>query len=189
MNQIIAVQPTVRQASSRDTTVLTEIIEASVRGLNKQNYNQQQLESALRFAFGVDPQLIADGTYYVAEVDGEIAGCGGWSRHRALYNGVKPSSNSASVANITNILDPATEAAKIRAFYVHPRWARRGIGRQLMRVCEVAARRAGFRRLELLATLTGEPLYTACGFHAVEPLDVMLPDGMTLRAIKMVKEL
>jgi GNAT superfamily N-acetyltransferase len=120
----------------------------------------------------------------VAEVEGEIAGCGGWSRTSNL-------SASAQVQNklIDEQLASTTDSAKIRAMFVHPNYARQGIGRRLMQMSELAAQRAGFKRLELIATLTGEPLYRRCGFARVETLDLLLPDGVSLRAVKMEKQL
>jgi len=111
---------------------------------------------------------------------GQIAGCGGWSRFKSLYNG--------HVSDPEDTLDPAHDAAKIRAFFVHPDWARRSVGRQLLQTCEAAARRAGFQRLELIATLTGQPLYAALGFQVVEPLEMTTPDGMRLLTIKATPE-
>lgn len=177
----IAVVPTVRQASHQDLPVLAALMEQSVRQLGCQNYNEQVLESALTYIFGIDNQLIADGTYYVAEIEGEVAGCGGWSRNGKLYGGAQ--------VQQTGKHTPAEDAAAIRAMFVHPNFARQGVGRRLIQVSELAARRAGFRRLELIATLTGEPLYRKCGFAQLETFDIGMPDGRSLRAIKMQKQL
>ncbi|HMQ55198.1 MAG TPA: GNAT family N-acetyltransferase, partial [Anaerolineae bacterium] len=128
------------------------------------------------------PQLIADGSYYVVEIDGQLAGAGGWSNRKTLYGG-----DQAKAETEDNRLDPSRDAAKIRAFYVDPHRARQGIGRQLLRVCETAARQAGFTRLELMATLTGMPLYAACGFRVVTPAEIEMPDGIRLPVAKMEK--
>jgi GNAT superfamily N-acetyltransferase len=114
-----------------------------------------------------------DGTYFVAEVNGRIAGCGGWSKRKTMYGGDQA---KAAPDNDTQ-LNPRTDAAKIRAFFVHPQFARQGIGRALMAASEAAARQAGFTRLELVATLTGEPLYAASGFEVLDRYDYPLPDG------------
>jgi N-acetylglutamate synthase-like GNAT family acetyltransferase len=172
----------VRVATPRDIPALAALIEAAVRELGGHDYAEEQIESALRYVFGADtPQLIADGTYYVVEADGQIIGAGGWSQRKALYSGDQVKNGEDS------LLDPARDPAKIRGFYVHPRWARRGIGRLLLQRCEQAARVAGFARLELLATLTGAPLYAAGGFTAVERVEVRMPDGVALPCIRMIK--
>jgi N-acetylglutamate synthase-like GNAT family acetyltransferase len=173
----------IRPATERDSSALEALVDAAVRGLGSRDYTPRQIESALRYIFGVDTQLIGDGTYYVAERDSQIVGGGGWSRRQTLFRGdqVRPA------VDADGLLDPARDAAKIRAFYVHPAWARRGVGRQLLRACEQAARRAGFQRLELMATLTGAPLYAAHGFVAVEPAEVPMADGVTLPALRMAK--
>lgn len=181
---IISSAPMVRQAVAADLPGLTKLMEQSVRRLNGQNYSPQQVESALNHIFGIDQQLIDDGTYYVAEIEGEIAGCGGWSRNGALYGGsqVQSSKDAHTIA-------AGGDAAKIRAMFVHPRFARMGVGTRLMQICELAARRAGFRRLELIATLTGEPFYRKFGFVVVDTFDLVMPDGMSLQASKMAKQL
>lgn len=181
----IPITPTIRQAAPADLPILSALMEQSVRGLNRQNYSDRQVESALAYVFGIDHQLIADGTYYVAEIEGEVAGCGGWSRNGRLYGGEEQVQWLLKDAR----RDTAGDAAKIRAMFVHPAYARRGVGRRIMQMSELAARRAGFRRLELIATLTGEPLYRKCGFLPVETFDIVMPDGVSLQAIKMEKPL
>jgi N-acetylglutamate synthase-like GNAT family acetyltransferase len=180
----IGVVPTIRQASPADLPILTALMEQSVRRLNRQNYSDQVLESALTYVFGIDHHLIADGTYYVAEIEGEVAGCGGWSRNGKLYGGAQVQLTSEADQQVST-----SDAAKIRAMFVHPTYARQGVGRRLIQVSELAARRAGFRRLELIATLTGEPLYRKCGFVSVELFDIVMPDGLSLRALRMEKAL
>lgn len=173
-----------RQARREDIPALARLIEASVRELGGRHYNPQQVESALKYVFGVDTQLIEDGTYYVVETDGHIVGAGGWSRRKTLYGGDQVKDRTEG-----NLLDPRRDPAKIRAFYVHPEWARQGIGRQMMSACQDAAGQAGFTRLELLATLTGALLYTACGFKVVERVEINLPDGVILPTARMTKYL
>ena len=168
-----------RQAIPADLPALHALIDASVRGLSTHVYSPRQIESSLRFVFGPDTQLIADATYYVIEEEGALAAAGGWSRRATLYGGDQLKGESDP------LLDPARDPARIRAFFVHPAWARRGFGRMLFGECEAAARRHGFQRLELMATLPGEPLYRALGFEAVEHLSLAMPDGVELPLIRM----
>jgi N-acetylglutamate synthase-like GNAT family acetyltransferase len=182
----------IRQAVTADIPVLRELLDASVRRLQAQDYTPVQLESALRTVFGVDSQLIADGTYLVAEtlpslepkMKGKqvIVACGGWSKRKTLYGGDRWKDRQ------DDLLDPRTDAAKIRAFFVHPDWARRGIGTLVLDACEAAARAAGFARFEMGATLTGVKLFQTRGYVAVERLEVPLEEGITLPVIHMVKE-
>lgn len=172
---------TLRPAALDDAAALRELIEASVRGLQASDYSAEQIEAALRDVFGVDTQLIADGTYFVVESGGKIVGCGGWSKRRTLYGGDQWTDREDS------LLDPARDAAKIRAFFVHPQWARRGIGTILLRACEDAAEAAGFSRLEMGATLTGVPLYRAHGYIECEPAEVPLGKGIGLPIVRMEK--
>jgi GNAT superfamily N-acetyltransferase len=113
---------------------------------------------------GLDTQLVDDGTYFVVEAKGDIAGCGGWSRRATLYGGDQSPGRDAA------LLDPAVEPARVRAMYTHPRHTRRGVGRLILSLCEAAARQEGFRAVELMATLAGEPLYRACGYQPIEPV-------------------
>jgi GNAT superfamily N-acetyltransferase len=152
----------VRVATMADVPALNALIVASVRQLSVGFYSPAQIDAALHAVFGVDTQLIADGTYYVIDGDDGPAAAGGWSGRGTLYGG----DQAKGVADPR--LDPATEPARIRAFFVHPAYARRGLARQLYGVCERAAVDAGFRRFELMATLPGEPLYRALGFTVVE---------------------
>jgi GNAT superfamily N-acetyltransferase len=169
-----------RLAALTDLPSLRALIPASVRDLSRDYYTEAQIESAIRYVFGPDTQLIADGTYFVAEIEGSIlVGCGGWSKRRTLYGG------DQAKATEDPLLDPAQEPARIRAFFVHPAWARRGIASQIMDACVEAARAAGFRALELVATLPGEPLYRAFGFEALEHIEAVLPDGVTVPFIRM----
>ena len=172
----------IRQATLSDIPLLERLIAASVRGLSVGYYTSEQIDSALIHIFGVDTQLISDGTYYIAEIENQIVGCGGWSKRKTLYGG-----DQAKLADEDSLLDPQTEAARIRAFFVHPDWARRGIGKRIIEVCEEAARQAAFKVAELAATLPGEPLYRACGYKVIERIDVDLPEGLNLPVIRMKK--
>jgi GNAT superfamily N-acetyltransferase len=175
----------VRRARIDDIPRLRNVIEASVRGLQTEDYSAAQIDGALRSVYGVDSQLIADGTYFVAEQASEngplIVGCGGWSKRRTLYGGDQYAGREDS------LLDPERDGAKIRGFFVHPKWARRGIGGLILQVCEDAARSAGFTRLELGATLSGIAFYLAKGYVEVENEAVPLGNGETLRIVKMAK--
>jgi GNAT superfamily N-acetyltransferase len=174
-----------RLATPADIPGLGQLIEQSVRGLSVGYYTGAQIESALRYVFGPDTQLIADQTYYVvAEGNpGQLIAAGGWSRRRTLCGG------DQRKAGTDPLLEPTTEAARLRAFFVHPAWARRGLGRQLYDCCKADAARAGFRTLELLATLPGEPLYLALGFVPLERTAVALPDGQKLPVVRMARPL
>jgi N-acetylglutamate synthase-like GNAT family acetyltransferase len=176
----------IRKATAADVPRLREVIEASVRGLQAQDYSSAQIEGALKSVYGVDSQLIADGTYLVAEVSQagsqrEIIACGGWSKRKTLYGG------DQYAAREDSLLDPERDAAKIRAFFVHPQWARQGIGSLILEACENAAREAGFTRLEMGATLSGVAFYTAKGYVSVENQEVPLGDDETLPIVKMTK--
>ena len=170
-----------RVAEPGDVPRLEALIAASVRALSAGFYTPAQIESALRFVFGVDSQLVADRTYYVIDGPDGPAACGGWSRRATLFGGDQHKSGPDP------LLDPATAPARIRAFFVHPAWARRGLARRLLAACAREAADAGFRTLELAATLPGEPLYAALGFAAHERLDVPLPDGVLLPIVRMTR--
>jgi GNAT superfamily N-acetyltransferase len=168
-----------RAARHEDIPRIERLIERSVRGLSVAHYDAAQIESALRFIFGVDSQLIDDGTYHVIEADGELAAAGGWSRRRTLFGGDQWKHGADEP------LDPSRERARIRAFFVDPAWSRRGLGRSLYDACLRDALAAGFRRLELMATLPGEPLYRALGFMADERIELALPDGVRVPLVRM----
>ncbi|HEX5726633.1 MAG TPA: GNAT family N-acetyltransferase [Longimicrobiaceae bacterium] len=171
----------IRLATSADLPALRALIPLSVRALSREQYGEAQIESAVRHVFGPDTRLIADGTYFVAEAGGEVVGCGGWSRRRTLYGGDQMKGEEDP------LLDPAADAARIRAFFVHPAWARRGIGSAIMHACLDAARAAGFRSLELMSTLPGVPLYRAFGFEAQAPVEAVLPDGVAITFVPMTR--
>jgi predicted N-acetyltransferase YhbS len=173
-----------RQATTTDIPALEELIRASVTALSAEHYTAEQISSALMHVFGVDTQLIADETYFVAEIEGQLAGSGGWSKRTTMFGG-----DQLKADTLDSLLDPATEAARIRAFYVHPQWSRRGIGSRILTACEEAARAAGFIRIELVATLPGEPLYTARGYQKASAIQLEMPDGGSLPAFRMTKSL
>ncbi len=173
-----------RLATRADLPRLHTLIEASVRALSTGYYTAAQIESALRYVFGPDTQLIEDGTYFVIENEaGALVAAGGWSRRRTLYGG------DQMKAAADPLLDPETAAARIRAFFVHPHWSRRGLARQLFERCAEDAMRAGFRSLELAATLPGEPLYRALGFAPITRTESPLPDGEVLPLVHMARRL
>lgn len=173
---------TTRPATLTDIQQLQQLIALSVSNLSIGYYTPQQIESSIKHIFGIDTQLIIDGTYYIAEMDGVIVGCGGWSKRNTLYGG------DQHKAIEDPLLDPKTDAARIRAFFVHPGYARRGIGTHLMNVCENAARENGFTSFELGATLPGVPLYKTMGYTELERIDAPLKDGELLGIVKMRKE-
>jgi phosphinothricin acetyltransferase len=175
--------PRLRLATSNDIAPLRALMDAAVRKLSVGFYTAAQVESALAHLLGTDTQLIADGTYYVAEVEGEIAAAGGWSKRLTLHGG------DQAKRGADPLIDPTVEPARLRAFFVHPRWARRGLATMLFHECSIAARAAGFRAFELTATLPGEPLYTALGFEVVERGVVPLPDGLELGTARMRRSL
>ncbi|MGE5413554.1 MAG: GNAT family N-acetyltransferase [Syntrophomonadaceae bacterium] len=173
----------IRLATPADVPALRELIPVSARALSRGFYTDEETESAIRHVFGPDSRLIADGTYFVAEEDGVLAGCGGWSRRRTLYGGDQTKSGDEP------LLDPEKEPAKVRAFFVHPDFARRGVGSRILEACLSAARTAGFRRVELAATLPGVPFYAARGFVARERLEAPMPDGRGLPIVRMEREI
>jgi GNAT superfamily N-acetyltransferase len=177
-------EPTLRTATAADLDAIRKLIAASVHGLQHE-YSEGQREQALASVFTPDTQLIADGSYFILAVaDGTLAACGGWSWRKTLYGGDHhhPSRDAAR-------LDPAIDAAKIRAFFVHPQWARRGLGTRLLAACERAAWDAGFRRCEMGATLSGVPLYERHGYRRVADILVDLPGGERLPVVRMEKRL
>jgi GNAT superfamily N-acetyltransferase len=186
-----------RLAVPEDVPVLRELIDASVRGLQTQDYTPAQIEGALKTVFGVDSQLIADGTYIVAQAEPAaveragaknapsewiIVGCGGWSKRKTLYG------SDHWTGREDALLDPLCDAAKIRAFFIHPDWARRGVGSMILQACENAASSAGFTRYEMGATLTGAKLFGAKGYVAVKPISIPLVNGESLPVIHMEKQ-
>jgi GNAT superfamily N-acetyltransferase len=174
-----------RIAELRDVPALRELIEKSVRVLQRGDYSEEQIEGALGTVFGVDTRLIEDGTYYVVEAERAgralIVGCGGWSKRKTLFGSDQQAGREDA------FLAPQTDAAKIRAFFVHPEWVRRGIATAILEHCEEAARGAGFRRFEMGATLTGVPMYASRGYLEAERIEVPLTNGSKLPVVRMVK--
>jgi GNAT superfamily N-acetyltransferase len=173
--------PTLRVAVPEDIPAIGALIAASVRELSRGYYTETQAESALRFVFGVDTQLIADGSYFVIEDDRGLAAAGGWSARLHLYGG-----DQAKGAE-DPLVDPSCEPARIRAFFVAPRAARQGMARRIYDACVAAARAHGFTRLELVATMPGVPLYRALGFEMGEQYTLALPDGVDLPLARMFR--
>jgi GNAT superfamily N-acetyltransferase len=174
---------TLRKATHADITSLNALIARSARGLSTAEYRPQQIEGALRGAFGVDTQLLTDETYFVVEDAGQIVACGGWSFRSTLFGG------DARAGRDSSILDPKTQAAKIRAFFVDPRHARRGIGSQLLDHCEDQARAHGYVEAELMATLPGAKLYGARGYAADAAVNFDVGSGQSIEFIPMRKSL
>ena len=162
-----------------DVRALTVLMDAAIAELQRAFLDDDQIASS-RAIMGIDTQLIDDGTYFVVESDGDIAGCGGWSRRATLYGG------NQTPGRDSKLLDPAVDPARVRAMYTHPAYARQGVGRLILSLCEAAAASEGFTRLELMSTLSGEPLYTAAGFR---PLERLVDDtgGAPVPIIRMEK--
>jgi GNAT superfamily N-acetyltransferase len=155
---------TSRLAVTADMPALRALMDAAIAELQRGFLDDAEIESS-RAIMGIDTQLVDDGTYFVVESDGDLAGCGGWSRRATLYGG------NQTPGRDSNLLDPAVDPARVRAMYTHPAYARRGVGRLILQLCEAAAAAEGFTRLELMSTLSGEPLYTAYGFRPIERLE------------------
>jgi GNAT superfamily N-acetyltransferase len=153
-----------RLATEADIPALSVVMDAAIAELQRGFLDPDQIASS-RMIMGLDRQLVADRTYFVVESEGCIAGCGGWSRRATLYGGDHTPGRDAA------LLDPATEPARVRAMYTHPNFARRGVGRLILQLCEAAAQAEGFRRLELMATLSGRALYAQCGYVDIEAIE------------------
>jgi GNAT superfamily N-acetyltransferase len=172
-----------RLAREADVPALEKLIALSARGLRADFYSAAQIEGALGSVFGVDRQLIRDGTYFVVDCDGALIGCGGWSKRKTLFGSDHQTGRDDAE------LDPAREPARVRAFFIHPGWARRGIGRAILDTCEKAIRDAGFSSIELAATLPGVPFYASCAYTAAERYDVPVNNGLPLPVVRMTKRL
>jgi GNAT superfamily N-acetyltransferase len=176
----------VRPARLDEKEVLTHIVALSVRELSREDYSEREIEGALKTIFGIDTELISDGTYFAVEahIDGTvpiIVGCGGWSKRKTLFGGDQFNGRESEELN------PATDAAKVRAFFVHPAWARRGIGTLILQECERAAKASGFTQLELMATLPGEKLYRTYGFAASPSIQHDMGDDGMITFVPMIK--
>jgi len=174
---------TLRIATQDDVPALEDLIPLSVRVLQAPYYSPAQMAAAMGPVFGVDRQLISDGTYFVVDNERTVIGCGGWSRRKSLFGADNARSGEDAM------LDPDTDSARIRAFFIHPDWSRRGIGKAILTACESAIIAAGFQNTELVATLAGEPLYRVCGYGEAERYEVPMRDGLTLPVVRMTKRL
>ena len=181
MKTKVAAAFTIRLATEADVPTLEQLIKESVRVLQVPDYTVEQRETALRMVYGVDTQLIHDGTYFAVEAEGKIVGCGGWSRRKTLYGGDHHASREDA------LLNPETDPARIRAFFVRPGWERRGIGSAILRASEAAGVAEGFTQFELGSTLTGVPFYGAHGYAEIEHIDVALTNGVILQVVRMTK--
>lgn len=161
MSKLESVRLTHRLATFADMAVLQTLMDAAISELQKPFLDSGQIESS-RTIMGLDSQLIEDQTYFIVETKDRVVGCGGWSRRATLYGGNQTPGRNAQ------LLNPGIEPAKVRAMYTHPAYARQGIGRQILALCETAARSEGFLKVELMATMSGEPLYLACGYEPIE---------------------
>ena len=173
------VEPRLRLATAADREAISALMKASTRDLFPAFYDHRQTASSVEYIAHIDPVLIDDRTYYVAEVDGDLVACGGWSRRDKLFSGTSEQEGR------DRLLDPASEAARIRAMFVRGDWARRGLGTRILEACQSAARAEGFTRLSLMATLPGFPLYRRFGFHETGREVLTLPDGVCVEAVSM----
>jgi GNAT superfamily N-acetyltransferase len=169
-----------RLAAYQDMPQLERLMQASISELLPQFLAAEKVEASFAI-MGLDSQLIEDGTYFVVEVEGKLAGCGGWSRRATLFG------HNHTAGRENRLLDPLSEPARIRAMYTHPDFVRRGVGRYILLKCEEAAKADGFTRAELGATAGGEPLYRACGYSEIERMQVPTPSGVTVPITRMGK--
>jgi GNAT superfamily N-acetyltransferase len=176
---VVTAVPVLRAATVEDLDAIAAVMRASVLAIFPGSYDERQTASAAVHIAHVDPMLVADGTYFVFVADSEIVACGGWSRRGRLYTG------DGDHEDDDRLLDPATEAAHIRAMFVRSDWTRRGLGRAILEAGRDAARAEGFQRLDLGATLPGVPLYRAFGFKEIEPFVLTMPDGVRIEAVVM----
>jgi len=173
----------IRKATMEDRDAIQQLIADSARRLSREHYTDLEIETAIETVFGVDTSLIEDRTYFAVEIDGQLAGCGGWSKRKTLFGGDQYRSRDVGY------IDPKSEPAKIRAFFIHPDHARKGIARAIVNQCENEARAHGFHALELLSTLPGIEFYKSCGFTETGTLDLDLTDQVKLKFVPMRKEL
>ncbi len=171
-----------RLATLEDIPALTDLMNLSIGGLQNDVLTPKQVEASYE-CMGLDSQLVKDKTYLVIEENGEIAGCGGWSYRETLFGGNEYHDRDAAR------LDPKTQPARIMAMYTHPNFTRRGVGRLIMELCEAEAKKAGFTRTEMAATLSGEPLYRACGYETIENFVSLSSKGIKVPLIRMGKKL
>ena len=171
-----------RLAATSDMEALTGLMNAAIRDLLPQFLPPDQVDASFA-VMGLDTVLIEDGTYFVIEIGGNLAGCGGWSRRATLFGGNHTRGRDA------RLLDPGTEPARVRAMYTSPNFTRRGVGRKVLELCEDAARKEGFSSVELAATMGGKPLYEACGYKPIEAMMVATPNGVEVPLLRMGKPL
>ncbi len=175
----------IRKATIGDQAEIENLIAESVKGLSKNDYSARQIELSIKSVFGVDTDLIRDETYFVAESsNGEIVGCGGWSKRKTLYGASRYESSRNS-----NALDPQRDAAKIRAFFIHPAWARKGIGTAILEACEREAESLGFKTAEMMSTLPGVKLYSVRGYAGTERVGISIGEGEEIECVRMSKTL
>jgi GNAT superfamily N-acetyltransferase len=172
---------TSRLATEDDLTALQALMARAIDELQRGFLDEAQI-AASHEVMGLDTQLVADRTYFLIEDDGVLAGCGGWSRRATLYGG-----DHSTALREPALLDPAHDAARVRAMYTRPDFARRGVGRLILNLCEAAAAAAGFRRVQLMATLSGEPLYRACGYIEIERTGAAPVNGVVVPLVLMGK--
>ncbi|KTD40387.1 GNAT family N-acetyltransferase [Legionella parisiensis] len=173
----------IRNARIDEVYTLNQLIKYSAGELSQEDYTSQEIEGAIHFIFGVDKELIKDQTYYAIEKKDHVIACGGWSKRKTLFGGDQCS------AREEGFLNPQTDYAKIRAFFVHPNHARQGLGKMLLEYCEQQALFHGFTKMEMMATLPGAKLYAFCGYQVIEPQYFALPNGAHFKMLKMVKHL
>jgi GNAT superfamily N-acetyltransferase len=174
---------TIRKATFADQAAIEKLIAESVRGLSREDYDERQIELSIKTVFGVDSELIGDETYFVVETEnGEMAGCGGWSKRKTLYG-----ASVYSLSRDSELLDPERDAAKIRAFFIHPAFARQGIGTMILNECERQAKAHGFKSAEMMATLPGVRLYAARGYSGDEQVKVPVGENIDIICVKMRK--
>ena len=171
---------TIRPAVSGDIPALKAVMDRAIKELLPAFLPPAEV-LASQEVMGLDTQLIEDGTYYVVEADGAIAGCGGWSRRATLFGGDHSAGRDAA------LVDPATDPARVRAMYTSPDFTRRGVGRLILATCEAKAKAEGFSRCEMAATMAGEPLYAACGYHRIEPFEALTSNGVKVPLVRMGK--
>ena len=181
----MAAEPVLRHARRHDESAIEGLMRTSIAQIFPAFYDERQTASSVVHIGQIDRLLIDDGTYFVVEVASEIVACGGWSKRDKLYTGSSDQEDGAKA----RYLDPAIEAARVRAMFVRPDWTRKGLGTRILEACEQAARAAGFGRLELMATLPGVGLYSHYGFRETRRTDIQLPDGIRLACAAMEKQI
>lgn len=177
----MGLEPALRLATLADADAIDLLMKASIRGIFPGSYDARQTAASEQFIGAVDRTLLEDGTYFVIEAEGELVACGGWSRHNKLYTG------SGAAEGDARLLDPATEAARVRAMFTRADWTRRGLGRRILEACEAAAKGEGFRTLALMSTMPGLPLYESYGFALVERVQIAMPEGSSIAGASMTK--